>query len=376
MTLPNARIYAREASPAFAALRDLKRALEAEPRAAIGMHQGLSRSVRSQDFGQAVVLKSPPMREWLEVGEYWRSGQTAPVWFLADPARTDTELFDPLSRHIQKHYVWSFPRERFISGVRPDVVDLIRVDSPPGWFAMEGWHLTPETLNMSERLGFREATAYVRSRAGEAVVILGAESTGDAAELGLAIDGRPIDRWTVPALGKIFKRIVLPSGALDKTGGFVPLVVSYARPDGKPASIRLTQLAIEPPDAVFFVQHAGWNEIEYSKTLQRRWRWTAGKAETFVNSNGRDVTLSLAGESPLTYFDEPPTIVVRAGSQVLAKESPSDDFQFEITVPAKALEAADGNLTIETNETFVPHERTNSPDKRTLGLRIFTFEIR
>jgi len=41
---------------------------------------------------------------------------------------------------------------------------LIRIDSPPGWFGEEGWHLTSETLNMSERLAKREAVAYVKSR--------------------------------------------------------------------------------------------------------------------------------------------------------------------------------------------------------------------
>jgi hypothetical protein len=46
-----------------------------------------------------------------------------------------------------------------MSGVRPDLVDLIRIDSPPGWFGEEGWHLTSETLNMSERLGKHEAVA-------------------------------------------------------------------------------------------------------------------------------------------------------------------------------------------------------------------------
>jgi hypothetical protein len=33
-------------------------------------------------------------------------------------------------------------------------------------------------------------------------------------------------------------------------------------------------------------------------------------------------------------------------------------------------------ITIDTNETFVPNERSGSPDRRTLGLRIFRFEIR
>jgi hypothetical protein len=33
-------------------------------------------------------------------------------------------------------------------------------------------------------------------------------------------------------------------------------------------------------------------------------------------------------------------------------------------------------VTIETDQALVPYERSGSPDKRTLGLRIFRFEVR
>ena len=67
---------------------------------------------------------------------------------------------------------------------------------------------------------------------------------------------------------------------------------------------------------------------------------------------------------------------MRAGNQVLATAEPSADFELIVKVPAAALAAADGMVTIETDQTFVPHERSGSPDRRTLGLRIFRFEVR
>ena len=46
-------------------------------------------------------------------------------------------------------------------------------------------------------------------------------------------------------------------------------------------------------------------------------------------------------------------------------------------VPAAALAASDGMLTIETDQSFVPHERSGSSlDRRTLGLRLFEMTIR
>jgi hypothetical protein len=374
LTLPAASVYAHEGSPAFAALAELHRALERNPDAAIGMHQGILRSVQTQSFGAAKVLKAPPMREWLELDAYWRDGNTAPVWFLADPARTDIELIDPLSRKLQGRYVWHFARQNFMSGVRPDIVDLVRIDSPPGWFGEEGWHLTSETLNMSEHRGTHEAIAYVRSRPDAALLAIGGENGGTDAHVSLTVGDRPIDRWDVPAGGAFFKRMVLPPGSLAG-GAFKRLAVSYAYPDGTPEKIRLTQFAVEPPGDLFFVQQAGWNEIEYNRDMQRRWRWTTDRAVTFINSGGRDVTVAVAGESPLTYFDSAPHVAIRAGNQVLATATPSSDFELAARIPSATLAAADGMVTIETDKTFVPYQRSGSPDKRTLGLRIFKFEV-
>ncbi len=380
LTLPAGRVYAREGSPAFAALSELHQVLQKEPGDAIAMHQGILRSVQTQDFGPSRVLNAPPMREWLELAAYWRDGNTAPVWFLADPARTDIELIDPLSRTLHARYVWSFPRQNFMSGVRPDIVDLVRIDSPPGWFGEEGWHLTSETLNMSERLGKHEAVAFVKSRPDQALLVIGGESTsatGDtAAHLSLTIDDRVIDQWMVPAGETFFRRTMLPAGTLAGDSAFRRLVVAYASPDGTPEHVRLAQFALEPPQDVFLVQHAGWNELEYNRDVQRRWRWTTDRAVTFVNSGGRDVTLTMAGESPLKSFDSAPHVVVRAGSQVLATATPSADFELNVPISAAALAASGGTITIDTDKTFVPSERSGSPDKRRLGLRIFRFDVR
>jgi hypothetical protein len=340
------------------------------------MHQGFVRSVQTQDFGNVRVLKAPPMREWLELAAYWREGNTGPVWFLADPARTDIELVDPLSRKTEAHYVWQFPHDRFIRGARPDIVDLIRIDSPPGWFAEEGWHLTSETLNRSERLGRREGVAYIRSRDDAALLVIGGQSKGAVARVSLTMNDRPIGTFDIPAMGEFFGRVALERGVLSTPEGFNRLVASYASSDGRAQGIWLTNFAVASPDDVFYLRHAGWNELEYSKQLQRRWMWTTDRAETFVNSGGKDVTLTIAGESPLRYFDSAPTVIVRAGSQVLATASPTDDFELKILIPATALAQSDGQLLIETDKTFVPHERSGSPDMRRLGLRIFRFDVR
>jgi hypothetical protein len=230
-------------------------------------------------------------------------------------------------------------------------------------------------LNMSERLRQHEAVAYVKTRQDSALLVLGAESTGSAAELTLSIDARTIARWDVAAGSSIFRRLSLPAGALTGQGPFRRLTVAYADRNGLPEQVRITQFALEPTDALFFVQQQGWNEIEYSREQQRRWRWTTGRATTFINSGGRDVVTTIVGESPLKYFGSAPHVTVRAGNVVLATAAPAADFELRVNVPAAVLNKADGMLTIETDKTFVPSERTRSGDHRRLGLRVFTFAV-
>jgi hypothetical protein len=378
VTLPAARVYGENQSPAYAAVTDLQQLVSTAP-AVIGAHQRFARVLETREFGETKILPSPVMSESRELASYWLGGGTAPVFYLADPARQDLALIDPLSIRLHAHYTWKFPRESFMSGVRPDAVDLVRIDSPPAWFAETGWHLTPETLNISERQHRSEGIAHVRRRAEEMLLVLGAESTvpsgGQPSRVTVTLDNRPIGEWDIPAGGRFFKRVMLEAGQLAGEGPFGRLTAAYKKVDGKPDTVRLTQLMIAPPQALFFIRHSGWNEVEYSDSLQRHWSWTTARAETFINSAGRDVTLKLSGESPLTYFDAPPNVTIRAGNQVLAKAQPASDFEMRVRVPASALASADGMITIETDKTFVPAEQSGSPDRRTLGLRIFEMTV-
>lgn len=379
VTLPAVKAYSNFPSPAYAAVNDLQQLVSRSPNSVVGAHQRFARVLETRDIG-AKILPSPVMRESTALAAYWHGGGAAPVWYLSDPARGDLELVDPLSRRVHAHYAWMFPRETFISGVRPDILDLVAIESPPGWFAETGWHLTPETLNISEQQGRQEGVAYVRNRADAALLVIGAESTepagGKPARVSLAIADRMLEAFEVPAGGRVFKRIALEPGTLAGDQPFSKLVASYIGSDGRPQRVRLTQLMVASPESVFHVEHVGWNEVEYSDQVQRRWRWTTARAETFVNAAGRDLTLTLAGESPLRYFDIPPRVTIRAGSQVLATATPSSDFELKVQVPSAALAASDGMLTIETDQSFVPHERSGSADRRTLGLRIFEMQIR
>ena len=201
VTLPAAKAYSQYPSPAYAAINDLQQRVSSDSgqcgrRASAIRARARDREMFARRFCRHRSCASRPRLR--------RTGSAAaarPSGTSSDPARGDLELVDPLSRRVDAHYGWMFPREAFMSGVRPDILDLVSIDSPPGWFAETGWHLTPETLNISEQQGRAEGIAHIRNRPDAALLVLGGESTqaagGKPARVSVAIGDRVIDEWEV-----------------------------------------------------------------------------------------------------------------------------------------------------------------------------------
>ena len=110
--------------------------------------------------------------------------------------------------------------------------------------------------------------------------------------------------------------------------------------------------------------------------MARLWRWTSDRSTIDIRGASSDLLLSLSGESPLKSFDRAPDVIVRAGDRELGRFHPSADFLQTIDLPAVALAASSGKVTIETNLTFVPAERGSSPDRRRLGLRLYQIQVK
>ena len=100
------------------------------------------------------------------------------------------------------------------------------------------------------------------------------------------------------------------------------------------------------------------------------------RAVLWVRPVGRDVTLTLTGESPLRYFDSAPDVALTIAGQPLMRFSPAADFSQEIQLPAAQLEAAGGVVAIESNRWFSPADCDGSPDRRHLALRIYQVSVR
>ena len=372
--------YAAEASPTVRMLSAMKAEARVSQPGALAMHQTFVRPLEAEDVGVAPQLPSPPRLEWLELGKYWKSGQGAPLWFLADPMRSDLALIDPASRADSTAFTWPLVSRPAFGGMRPSAARWYRLTSP-GWFAEEGWSLSPETSGMAGLMGrgphLGPITAMVRRRDGPARVLIGGRNLGGDGRLvrfTMSIDGTVLQEWD-SAPGFFLKVFDIPGGALSGAGSFATLSIQSVAVSGStPIATAVEQFDLQDATATMWGYDEGWQEAEYNPVLGV-WRWTSGRSTLRVTGPPRSIRITLTIESPLRYFDEPPLVRAHAGDRELAATTLAEGRDWSFDVPADALIASGGTVSIETDKTFVPADRASAADQRRLGLRVFAIRV-
>jgi hypothetical protein len=396
VTLPATLAYGAQGSPAFRALNEASHAMPSGGQV-VGLHAVARRAAEwlerrdarvsassSPSSTAARFLKAPHGREWLTLIEHWRDHPESRISFVADPRRTDLALIDPASRRAPLPYRWSFVEPPFVGGTRPGDSDLY-VLPPPGWMLDRGWALTAEIAGVTARDGLgphrKPAVAWIRARPTAATLLLAGRHLGPAgdpaARMTVSFQGRALDVFDVTP-GYFFRLVSLAPGLLAGQSGYVPLEVASAAADrsGRMLPVGLEQFDLQSTGAPMVGAKEGWYEPEYDPRTARAWRWTSERAVLWVRPIGRDVTLSFSGESPLRYYDAAPTVIVSAAGHELARFRPAADFTQSVVLPADALAAADGQVVIASDKFFVPAERSGSPDRRHLALKVFSYSVR
>jgi hypothetical protein len=328
-------------------------------------------------------VPSERQREWLGPIRYFREGGRETVWFLADPVRTDLALFDPASVETSEPNPWRAYAHPEMGGARPTGALWQRL-RPPGWMAGDGWSLTPETGGRVRAAGtgvdHRPIEAWIARRAEPVTFYVGGFHLGVAAdapaELTVSIDGRVVDRWTVDgsSAGRPFLRFVtLADGVPGEPGSYATLSIA-ARPidGGRPApEMAIRQFDLQSAGGRPLLAFGdGWYEDEYAPDTGLRWRWSGARSDLHLVAS-RTAVVRVRGESPVKYVGAPPTVRVTAGGLTLATFQPATDFDWRIVVPADALKASKGVVTIETDRTYLPGQAEGSADPRRLGLRVY-----
>jgi hypothetical protein len=382
VSVPVGLAFGAQPHPQFLAIAAAKERARTDPPAAMFSHYSLWRALQAEPGGLPVV---EPRRqyEWLGPVEYWKSGATGPIWFLADPRRTDLALIDPAARQDVTRFPWAVAARAELSGSRPLGADWYRI-AAPGWFAGEGWALTPETGGLSEATAagpdHRPIEMWVRRRPGPLRLVVGGRHLGvagdPAADFELALDGTVLDRWTLTFPDRNFLRFIdIPAGLPGSGYGRLTIAARTAGGDARRALAAVRQFDLQPSDRVIYGFAEGWHEEELDPMSGRRWRWTSERAIIRTMGATGDVRVTLKGESPLRYFDAPPLVRVTAAAQVLAQFQPDADFHWTITVRAADLDRSGGAIAIETDRVYLPGPAEGTADDRHLGLRVYETRV-
>ena len=369
--IPASARYAREGAPVFRALDDMAATAHGGERVdVIAMHAIAKRPAEwSAPILPARVAFAPHGREWLTLIDVWKGNPAARVWFAADPVRTDLALFDPRAREIARSYTWGFTERPFVGGARPDNIDWIHMQAP-GWMLDRGWSLTAEVggITARDRTGPSRAPAiaWLERQTGPITLVLGGRHIGaGTATASVRLNGSPIESFPVPP-GFFTRVMTLPAGTLGGAAPYQPFEVSSV------GELSLEQFDAQPPGVPMFAYDRGWHEPEFNLAEKRAWRWTSESSDLWIRPVGRPVTLRLVGENPLRYYDAVPHVRVLAGGREIAAFDPGGDFDQAVTIPAEALEAAGGKVTLETSKFFVPG---GGGDQRHLALRVYRVSV-
>lgn len=382
-TMPVLNAYASMPAPAFRALDDMRAAGDISsgaPAPALAMHSSMRRPIAWNGDrlpAWSVHLPAPPKHEWMELVRYWNGGGRAPVWFLADPLRSDLRLVDQHALVKRGEYRWPFEATDVIGGVRPSAVDWYQI-APPNWYLGEGWALTPETAGVAKNDGRGPGRApiqgWIRRRPGPVTLMIGGRNLaggGPEVPVTVSIDGRSVLQIAA-APGFFLKFLTLEAGSLDGQGEFATLTVAAGTD-----TVAIEQFDLQPAGLVVYGFGDGWHELEYNPATGRLWRWTSERAVIPIHSIRQPLVLQLSGQFETAARTA--HLVVRSGDRVVSERDVPRRFSLDVAIPAASV-SPDGEtrLTIETDQWFIPAETSWRPtrDRRHLGLRLFQCELR
>ena len=327
VAVPGGLAYGGEPHPAFRAIGDALRRAGGEPPAATYAHYALWRPLQVVDaHGRCVVVPPRHHLEWLGLVDYWRGGGREPVWFLADPRRTDLALIDPQRADRRRPLRLARGEPSGVERHAPDRRGLVshsgaRMVCRRGMVADAGDRRPGACDGEGPRPAADRGVGAAPRRAdapdGRRAAPRRSRRPGRRDRAGgRRPRARPLDA-DASTSATCCGSSTCPAG-LPGEGDYATLTVSSrsAGGDRRRAPVAVRQFDVQDADAVDLRIRRG---VARARVRQRHAAGCGGGAATArccaLHGPPQAVRLTLRGESPLRYFDAPPTVTRQCGGR-------------------------------------------------------------
>lgn len=378
-------------SPGIALLKAMYERAAVEAPAFVTGHQTV-RLRRLQEVLRPAVpwrtVSRPAPYERESLVEHWQRGGTAPVWFIADPRRTDLTMMDHRSQTILGTFTVD-PRATWaVQGMRPRAL-IWRELRQPAWIAVRGFALTPEVggLAARDRQGpaFEGAVALVRRFQTGAVLAVGGRHVGQSNDppvrVTVAVDDRLVGSViATPREREYVTLLHLGPDQLQGDGPYATVTVRSRPVDGSAGVVPVTveQFDYQPIAGTLFAWAAGWHEPELKVQTGETWRWASRHATLLVHRGDRaESVLTIRGElAPLKRSMLPERITVSSEGRVLDRIVTWTPFSQRITLPAATTpDRCDVAVAFDSVPWMVPADEHPSEDRRELTFRELELDL-
>jgi hypothetical protein len=383
------KAYSRDDPPAMALLKAMYRRATDLPPAFVTAHSEIMLPRLQEILTQPVpwrLVIPPDSYEWMTTVNHWREGGVTPLWFVAEPRRTDLSLIDRRSRHLLESFRLNARTGWVLHGVRPGALSWWELRQP-AWVAMQGFALTPEVGGVTARdahgpsLG--GAAAIIRRSNIGGVLVVGGRHVGQAGDppvrIAIDIDGREVKGVSVSPEARHYAALIhLSPGQLQGEGPYATVIIRSTAlvATEKPVPVTVEQFDYQPDTGTLFAFAAGWHEPELEPRSGETWRWASRQATLLIHRpHGTAVALDFSGGVPRHRRVVSSRIEVSAAGRVVDAFIPgSSRFSRRIDVPVDA-ETCDIQITFDSNAALVPLALKQSADARELAFRAFDLEL-
>lgn len=383
--------YSGRSSPAMALLEAMHQRAALDPPAFVTGHASMMLSRLQQ------VLPSPlpwhtvsPQApyEWQTMIDHWRRGGSAPVWFVADPQRTDLSLIDRQSQQVLGAFALDDRAIWTVNGLRPKAL-VWRKLAQPSWIGVKGFALTPEVGGVAahDRHGpaFGGAVALVRRSQTGAVLAVGGRHVGHSnappVRIVIEVDGRAVSTVFANAQHRQYVAIVhLHPDQLSGAGTYATATIRSAplTATDEPVPVTVEHFDYQPTEGMLFAFGSGWHEPELQTATGQTWRWASRRATLFVHRQpGTAVELKMSGGLPPMRRGKMQRLTVTSAGLVLDTFVTRSAFSRHIILPdATSADACDVEITFESSAWMTPADEDRSADRRELAFRVFDLDAR